>query len=1182
MHAYSFRAARTERLRRACFAPLTCFHGYTTALHALEEVISTFLGYVAFISAAFPCIILPVFLAIAFGLCGGLANAYQETRGDRLWVAQDSRPKQAGVTSTKLFGQGNRIQTLFVITDDLDSGNLFASTAALTGLFALHEEILAVTSSKGSTMASLCVKNINGRCNTVGVLNFWGFSQNTYNSWLVSARSGGLGSLPDAATLGTVVSAERYPSGARVNRERYAKWSPKSANQAYARSTATKIYYITENSSDEDKLNDYRDWELQFIKMMQSKGKGIGNGYVDIGGGARVFFDADSSFDNELGRSVSGDVPLFSFVFVLISILTAIVLSGSHPTKFRVVLVVSGVSFTFLSIAAGYGAMSIIEVPMTTIVFILPFVLVGIGVDDMIVIVKAFDATKDATKRVPVATKENESEEEDTGKKTTYMAWFRAITGLPETIHRKNAKDAAAAASSSSSTVLVPLTIPERAEKALHMVGVSITLTTVTDLAAFMLGSITKLPSIEWFCYYACSCLIVNFTLVVTAFIAVLALDTYRVEYGGLPFFLGLCLRCKPANFCCVVCTAPNDEDGGDEDEDTGGDAKSMVTSCFTKPRCVKAKEGEGLRCICADLVENAKEESTTAAAVELVAPSAAVVATTSAAAAADDAADGAIEAEGSDDDDTTITVKMDDVSDETTTTVTIPPPPVCSSTWWLHKVICPLGLPFPLQPLSASERRRCRSDGCLPTIMRAIYAPAILNVPVGIALCFAFVGLGAFSAIGIANVGQGFDVIDLMPDKSYSRQFFIEGRKAFGWGPAFPINFITETLPYSKPATQLALRQMIIGTFTEVEAPCIRPNVIISSWLHDISTWGYATYPNDVTCTTFAGVPCASADATCHCAFAESAFYAKLDEFAALAQNKYHQENLAWSGGTWSAGTLIGSQITLSHASMDNSVQQVTCLTNIEKYVDAQESAVGGPVLPYTYSHVFWDQYRIVYPELLQNFGLSLIAIFFVSLLGLVHPSSVVIITVVVAFIDVDLLGFVHWWGHQVNSITTINLVMAIGLVVDYSMVRLTTQCLTVWWPQANSFSPLHLTFLSHNLSFQLVARHAQLWYSADPRSSVHHQRADAASPHSPRRTCAERAWSDGRLRSLGWLHNLRGRPSMQFCWKRSVSSLLPYVFRYHCVRTTSRPRSRPHSSLRLWCCRGPRGGGVGVAALA
>ena len=35
---------------------------------------------------------------------------------------------------------------------------------------------------------------------------------------------------------------------------------------------------------------------------------------------------------------------------------------------------------------------------------------------------------------------------------------------------------------------------------------------------------------------------------------------------------------------------------------------------------------------------------------------------------------------------------------------------------------------------------------------------------------------------------------------------------------------------------------------------------------------------------------------------------------------------------------------------------------------------------------------------------------------------------------IDIDLVGSIHFWQLEVNSISIINLVMAVGLVVDYS----------------------------------------------------------------------------------------------------------------------------------------------------
>ena len=74
---------------------------------------------------------------------------------------------------------------------------------------------------------------------------------------------------------------------------------------------------------------------------------------------------------------------------------------------------------------------------------ILPFILVGIGIDDAFVISGAFDATDPS------------------------------------------------------------LGFPERMEKAIQRVGVSITLTKVTSLAAFLLGATCAFPSVQYFCYYA-------------------------------------------------------------------------------------------------------------------------------------------------------------------------------------------------------------------------------------------------------------------------------------------------------------------------------------------------------------------------------------------------------------------------------------------------------------------------------------------------------------------------------------------------------------------------------------------------------------------------------------------------------------------------------------------------------
>ena len=68
----------------------------------------------------------------------------------------------------------------------------------------------------------------------------------------------------------------------------------------------------------------------------------------------------------------------------------------------------------------------------------------------------------------------------------------------------------------------------------------------------------------------------------------------------------------------------------------------------------------------------------------------------------------------------------------------------------------------------------------------------------------------------------------------------------------------------------------------------------------------------------------------------------------------------------------------------------------------------------------------------MITNFGWCLVAVSLVCALILVHPKAIVLLVVVVALIDYDLLGSLWFWGLEVNGITVINLIMALGLTVD------------------------------------------------------------------------------------------------------------------------------------------------------
>ena len=69
-----------------------------------------------------------------------------------------------------------------------------------------------------------------------------------------------------------------------------------------------------------------------------------------------------------------------------------------------------------------------------------------------------------------------------------------------------------------------------------------------------------------------------------------------------------------------------------------------------------------------------------------------------------------------------------------------------------------------------------------------------------------------------------------------------------------------------------------------------------------------------------------------------------------------------------------------------------------------------------------------------MKNFGFALLGVTLVSLIFIPNLIGVAVMIILVIMIDVDLLGSIYFWGLEINSIALVNLVMAIGLVVDYS----------------------------------------------------------------------------------------------------------------------------------------------------
>lgn len=163
-------------------------------------------------------------------------------------------------------------------------------------------------------------------------------------------------------------------------------------------------------------------------------------------------------------RVVTTDVPLVMLEYLAMFLFVSFAVSyGQSETK--ILQAVGCIMSVILSTMAGYGLCAFVGIPMTQLVFILPFILVGIGVDDGVVIISS----------------------------------YRHLS--PDLIENKDEEDGG---------------VGSRLAQALGRCALSIVYTTSTDVAAFSLGCLGTIPAVRYFCAYAAVAVALDFVFQVT------------------------------------------------------------------------------------------------------------------------------------------------------------------------------------------------------------------------------------------------------------------------------------------------------------------------------------------------------------------------------------------------------------------------------------------------------------------------------------------------------------------------------------------------------------------------------------------------------------------------------------------------------------------------------------------
>ena len=81
------------------------------------------------------------------------------------------------------------------------------------------------------------------------------------------------------------------------------------------------------------------------------------------------------------------------------------------------------------------------------------------------------------------------------------------------------------------------------------------------------------------------------------------------------------------------------------------------------------------------------------------------------------------------------------------------------------------------------------------------------------------------------------------------------------------------------------------------------------------------------------------------------------------------------------------------------------------------------------------WETDEVITRELFRNLGIALACVFVTTLILLADVLGSILVLLTVALSLVDVCGFMHTWGITIDVVSSVNIIIAIGLCVDYSV---------------------------------------------------------------------------------------------------------------------------------------------------
>ncbi|KAF9608783.1 hypothetical protein IFM89_011552 [Coptis chinensis] len=134
-----------------------------------------------------------------------------------------------------------------------------------------------------------------------------------------------------------------------------------------------------------------------------------------------------------------------------------------------------------------------------------------------------------------------------------------------------------------------------------------------------------------------------------------------------------------------------------------------------------------------------------------------------------------------------------------------------------------------------------------------------------------------------------------------------------------------------------------------------------------------------------------------------------------------------------YDSGIIQASAFRTYHTPLNKQSDFVNSMRAAREFSSRVSDSLGMDIYPYSVFYIFFEQYLDIWRTALINIAIALGAVFVVCLLITCSLWSSAIILFVLAMMVVDLLGVMAILNIQLNAVSVVNLVMAIGIAVEF-----------------------------------------------------------------------------------------------------------------------------------------------------